>query len=177
MPIPTLLDLSMVALVTAAGVQDLVQRRIPNRLVGVFLLLALALHLASGIPYAAWWSWACGAATGLLLFLPLYILRGMAGGDVKLMAGVGAFAGPALALKIGLATFCIGGVMALVMVIARGRMRDLLANLLALLRPVFMRMLGMHAVSEPLPVASVGNMPYGLAIALGTMLMLWLGHA
>ncbi|PWF55186.1 A24 family peptidase [Massilia glaciei] len=177
MSIPILLDLSMLALVTAAGVQDLLQRRIANRLVGIFSLLALGLHLAAGGFAAAWSNWACGAATGLALFLPLYMLRGMAGGDVKLMAAVGAFAGPALALKIALATFCIGGVMALVIVLARGRVRDLLTNLAALLRPLFMRLAGMSSAIEPLPAASVGNMPYGLAIALGTMLMLSMRQA
>ncbi|MES3022670.1 MAG: prepilin peptidase [Pseudomonadota bacterium] len=177
MSISIVIDLFMLVLVTSAGVQDLLQRRIANRLVGVFLLLALALHLAAGGFAAAWSYWFCGAATGMALFLPLYMLRGMAGGDVKLMAGVGAFAGPASALEIALATFCIGGVMALVIVLARGRVRDLLTNLLALLRPLYLRVAGMATAAEPLPAASVGNMPYGLAIALGTLLMLSLRQA
>ena len=46
----------------------------------------------------------------------------------------------------------------------------------ALLRPLCMRIVGMPACSEALPGASVGGMPYGLAIATATCLMLWIRH-
>ncbi len=52
--------------------------------------------------------WALGWLTGLLLFLPFYMLRGMAAGDVKLMAAVGAWLGSGMALRIALATFVLG---------------------------------------------------------------------
>lgn len=45
-----------------------------------------------------------------------------------------------------------------------------------LLRPLYMRALGMPSVREPLPSGSVGGMPYGLAIAVATCLMLWIRH-
>ena len=49
----------------------------------------------------------------LLVYVPLYLIRGMGAGDVKLMAAVGAIAGPGHWLGIFLATAVIGGVVSL----------------------------------------------------------------
>jgi prepilin peptidase CpaA len=98
------------ALVLLAAGRDLAERTIPNKFIAVALLCALAAHLAAGSPR---WHPVAGLATGLLLFLPLYLAGGMGGGDVKLMAAVGAFAGPALAFQIALATCIAGGALSL----------------------------------------------------------------
>ena len=170
------LDGFLIVLVLTACLQDLAVRKIPNRLVLCGLFSAGVLHLVSGHPLNIVSTGLAGAAAGLCIFLPLYLLRGMAAGDVKLMAMVGAFTGPMLALEIALATFCAGGVMALVIVTTRGRWRDLAVNLRALLRPLYMRAVGMPSAKEDLARGSVGGMPYGLAIAAATCLMLWIRH-
>lgn len=98
------------ALVLLAAGRDLAERTIPNRFIVVALLCAAAAHFAAGSP--PWYPLA-GLATGLLLFLPLYLLHGMGAGDVKLMAAVGAFAGPGMAFQIALATCIAGGALSL----------------------------------------------------------------
>lgn len=164
------LEAVLVGFVLLAAGADLAWRKIPNRLILAGLCAALGLHLwhgAGAFPSA----WLGGALTGLVLLLPLYLLRGMAAGDVKLMAMVGAFAGPELALRIGLATCLIGGLMALAIALYRGRLRDALHNIGFLF--------GALQARAPLalpPGASVGGMPYGPAIALGTMLLLAWRH-
>ena len=168
----TTLDLVLIFVLLLASAFDVRQRRIPNRLLAASLLIALALHLASGTPSALLTTYLAGFGVGLLMFLPLYLLGGMAAGDVKLMATVGAFTGPAMALQIALAAFCAGGLMALVLIVASGRLRDTGANLMALLRPLFLRLGGIPAVAEPLPTPSVGNMPYAVAIAGGAFFTL-----
>jgi prepilin peptidase CpaA len=170
------LDLALIALVTGAGIYDLASRRIPNRLLLAGLAAAALLHLVSPNPLSLLSTGLAGLATGLLLFLPLYLLRGMAAGDVKLMATVGAFAGPLPALKIALASCLIGGLMSLVLIVAKGKGGEALANLGALLRPMLMRAIGVPLANEPLRHASVGNMPYGLAIAAGAMAVLSFRH-
>ena len=166
------LDFLLLVLVGAAAVHDLLSRRIPNKLVLCGLLGALLLHALSG--WSALGAGVAGAGVGLLIFLPLYLLRAMAAGDVKLMAMAGAFSGPALAADICLATFCIGGVMALCIALAKGRLGEMLAHTFAIVRVMLLRMAGMPLVPEPVSTVSIGTMPYGLAIALGTLLMLWL---
>ena len=170
------LDGFLIALVLAACLQDLAERKIPNRLVLCGLFCAGALHLNSATPFNLIAVGLAGSAVGLLAFLPLYLLRGMAAGDVKLMAMVGAFTGVELALEIAIAAFCAGGVMALVMVAQNGRWGDFAANMRVLLRPLYMRALGIPYAREALAGGSVGGMPYGVAIASATCLMVWIRH-
>jgi prepilin peptidase CpaA len=80
-------------------------------------MLAAALVLACALQVwlrpAGWQVFATGALTGLLLFLPMYLLRGMGAGDIKLMATIGAFAGPLLTLQIAAGTCLAGGALSL----------------------------------------------------------------
>ncbi|WP_295990617.1 prepilin peptidase [Rugamonas sp.] len=123
------MEFTLICLVAQAAVTDLAVRKIPNVLVLSGLALALLLRSPHGDLWSALLSWLGGALAGLLLFLPLYLARGMAAGDVKLMAMVGAFVGPAEALRIGLLVFLIGGAMAVLMLLHSGRLRDGWRNL------------------------------------------------
>lgn len=173
--IQTCLDLVLVFLLCLASVFDLAQRRIPNRLVALGLSASTVLHVCSGTPLSAVTVGLAGCATGLLFFLPLYLLRAMAAGDVKLMMMVGTFCGPTLTVEASLATYCAGGILAVVIVVARGRGRQAVRNVAAILRPILWRMVSVPLAAEPAP-ASVGSMPYGLAISAGTLFVLWLRH-
>ncbi len=166
-----LCDLLLLVFVTAAAVNDLICRKIPNRLVLAGLLAAFCLHGALATP--SWpWNSLGGMATGFFLFLPLYLLRGMAAGDVKLIAMAGAFVGPWPTLLICFATFVLGGLMALLIVTWQGSWRACWRNLRQLLWPLMAHTAGLPlAPSPPASQASVGNMPYGLAIALGALLV------
>jgi prepilin peptidase CpaA len=103
-------------------------------------------------------------------------MRGMAAGDVKLMATVGAFLGPSMVFQASLATYCAGGVMALVIVLARGHGRAAFANIGALLHPLLLRFGGAALAPATGPAPSVGGMPYALAITAGTLFVMWLRH-
>ena len=94
MPVQALLELALLALVTLAAIVDLARRRIPNLLLLTGWMVAVPLHLLSDQPGPAVLGALAGALCGLLIFLPLYLLRGMAAGDVKMMATVGLFVGP-----------------------------------------------------------------------------------
>ncbi|MES2015344.1 MAG: prepilin peptidase [Pseudomonadota bacterium] len=171
------LDLALMGLLLLASAFDLARRRIPNGLLAFGLLGALILHLCSPDPTVLLSTYLAGFAAGLLLFLPLYLMGGMAAGDVKLMATVGAFLGPSLVFQASLATYCVGGVMALLIVLVRRRSRAAFANIGALLHPWLMRLGGAPLAPDAEPAPSVGSMPYALAITLGTALVMWLRHS
>ena len=173
MSVAPYLDVLLLLMVAAAAINDLASRRIPNLLLLGGMLGALALHLLSPRPVAGLLAWLGGAAVGLLVFLPFYLVRGMAAGDVKMMAAVGAFTGPADALHIAILAWCAGGVMALAIILVRGRLRLAITNLWAILRPVLLR-LPVAPADGALAGArtSAGSMPYGLAIAAGTVAVL-----
>jgi prepilin peptidase CpaA len=174
MLVQSALDLMLLVLVIAAAVTDLAWRRIPNMLLLAGWVAALPLLLLSVQPGAALLGALAGALCGVLVFLPLYLLRGMAAGDVKLMATVGLFVGPYAALHVAVVTCCVGGMMALAIIVGKRRVRSAVANIGDLLRPLWMRLQGMPAATEPMRQASVGNMPYGLAIAVATLLHIFM---
>ena len=164
------IEVILICLVAQAAVTDLAMRKIPNVLILSGLLLALILHLLAGQPWAPVTQWLAGCLAGFFLFLPLYLLRGMAAGDVKLMAMVGAFSGPLAALRIAVLSYLIGGALALLLLLFSGRWRDSWRNLKQLCTPMLLRLLGVPLLPVPLaPSASVGGIPYGVAIALGTI--------
>jgi len=168
MPVAPYLDTLLLLMVTAAAINDLNSRRIPNRLLLGALAGALLLHALSPTPGQSLLSAAGGALTGLAIFLPFYLLRGMAAGDVKMMATVGAFTGPAMVLDIAVLAWCAGGAMALAILVCRGRLWLALLNLWHLLRRTLLRL----PATLPPSRNSAGSMPYGLAIAAGTMVFL-----
>lgn len=98
---------------------DLRQRRIPNPLVWSGLLVAGALHvwqLTTDQPSLAGTAWAApvwGLIVAAAAGLPGYLRSVLAAGDVKLMALVGAFVGPAIALWAALFTMLAGGLQSL----------------------------------------------------------------
>jgi len=169
MPIEQYLDPILLVLVSTAAVNDLATRRIPNLLLLAGLVSALGLRLLSADPAASLLAALGGIGLGFAMFLPFYLLRGMAAGDVKLMAVVGAFSDASEAFEIVVLTWCVGGVMALGMVLLRGRLRLALVNIGLLLSSI--RGQGAAAPAPPLQ-HSAGAMPYGLAIAIGTIAVL-----
>jgi prepilin peptidase CpaA len=163
------IEVILICLVAQAAVTDLALRKIPNVLILSGLLLAMILHLLGGQHWAPVSQWLAGTLAGFFLFLPLYLLRGMAAGDVKLMAMVGAFVGPLAALQIGVLACLIGGVMAVLTLLCSGRWRESWRNVGLICKPLLWRLLGLPLAPVPLtPAASVGGIPYGVAIALGT---------
>jgi len=169
LPSPLIGPIAIGVVVTAAAI-DLHRRKIPNWLTFGAWGLALPLQMVvQGAGHGAL-AWAGGWITGFAIFLPLYLLRGMAAGDVKLMAAVGALLGAPLAFEIALATFVIGGVWGLALAMWRGYGRTLIRNMTSI---VLSAGQVSREAEEPLastPASwSVGTLPYGVAIAAGTV--------
>jgi prepilin peptidase CpaA len=168
----TALNLFVGTLLALACVTDLRTRRIPNVLTISAAAGAVLFHLATGGWQAAGWS-IVGLFVGALLFLPMFALRGMGAGDVKLLAAVGAWIGPGQVAVVALATSLVGGVMAVVVALAYGYLRKALTNIYLLL--VHWRVMGV----SPLPAvtleqASGPRLAYAFPIAIGTVVTLCL---
>ena len=96
---------------TAAVGEDFARRRISNWTSGAALLSGFAVHgVQQGWHGAV--SAAAGAAVGFAVFAVFYLLNGMGGGDVKLMAGFGSLLGPATILCAAWIAAVAGGLMA-----------------------------------------------------------------
>ncbi len=158
------------ALLLGAGVSDLRTRRIPNVVVLVLL--------TTGIVYSTWRSPVTpglvrgveGMLVGFALWFPFYLLRLLGAGDVKLFAGAGAWLGPAGAVSAALVAALVGGVLALVVLAARGEVGKVLARLgirLALLR---------GGSAPALAGGANDGLPYGVAMAVGAAVVAWFPH-
>ena len=168
----TALNIFVGILLAVACVSDLRTRRIPNVLTFSAAAGAVLFHLVSGGWSAAGWSLA-GLFVGTLLFFPMFALRGMGAGDVKLLAAVGAWLGPGQVVIVAVATSIAGGVIAVLVALAYGYLKTALANLYVLL--MHWRVAGV----QPLPAVSLEQargprLAYAFPIAIGTVVTLWL---
>jgi prepilin peptidase CpaA len=95
----------------AAVMDDLARRHIANWIPAAALAGGFGWQIGSkGWPGAL--TAAGGTVVGFAVFLIFYLLGGMGGGDVKLMAGFGALLGPGRLLEAALWTAGIGGILA-----------------------------------------------------------------
>lgn len=156
----------IVALVIAAW-SDVKTGRIPNELVFSGMAVALIYYALNPVrDTGLLWSLQ-GLGAGLALLLPFYLLRIMGAGDVKLMAMTGAFLGFPDTLWALLATFVAGGVLSIVFALRNGSLRRLVANLARMAHGAALGG-GLRATAADSRM-SVGTLPYGVAIAGGTI--------
>ena len=162
-----MLQAILVAVALAATVTDLRSRQIPNWLtLGGVVAAFAARSILFGWPGLL--EAVQGLALGLAVYGTLFALRVMGGGDVKLMMALGAVAGPANWLAIFFITSLVGGPIALMTVLLRGRLGKTLRNVWAILLQLA-RLRPPYEADPELDVAhpaSVG-LPHGAVIALG----------
>lgn len=101
---------------TVAAVSDLRALKISNRLTVSLLVLGIVFHTFAG---AGWPLSVAGAAVGFGALILLYAVGGMGAGDVKLMAGIGAWLGPALTLHVLLMAGVALGITSVILQIRR----------------------------------------------------------
>jgi prepilin peptidase CpaA len=115
-----------------ACVTDLRTRRIPNVLTFGAALAGLLYQAVSGgvdgLGHAA-----LGWLVGAVIFIVPFALGGLGGGDVKLLAALGAWLGPGDILWLSLYTGVAGGVMALVVSTRYGYLGTAIQNVRLLL--------------------------------------------
>jgi prepilin peptidase CpaA len=106
----------------------------------------------------------------MALLLPVYLLKAMGAGDVKLLGMVGAFLGPLATFHAALGTFVVGGVLSILFVLRRGTALRMFENVNTFVRDGY---LGVMSGSPHVPrfslELSAGRLPYGIAIAMGTI--------
>jgi prepilin peptidase CpaA len=169
------LDASMVSISTtavafAAAVWDVQTRRIPNWFTGPTLLFTLLLQFYVGGWHCLGFALSAALIAGAV-FLIFFLLGGMGGGDVKLIAVVAAGVGLRDVGTLLVFTALCGGAMAVVLALRHGRMRQTLGNIHEL------AVHHTHSGFAPHPELHVQNertlrLPYAVAIAAGTFLTL-----
>ena len=122
-----ILCLPMLALLAWAAASDYASRRIPNWLTFSLALTGLA-QAAAGTGAVGPGASASGLLLGFVLTFVYFALGAMCAGDVKLLAGVGAWLGPWGVLQVFLVEAIVGALLALVQAASQGRLRTVLRN-------------------------------------------------
>lgn len=142
-------------LVIAAALSDLTTMRIPNWLSGSLILAFFPAAFAVGLPLQMVGLHGAVAIVALLVGMGLFALRVIGGGDAKLIAAACLWLGPSATLSFILWTAIFGGLLSLVLIVAR---RDLAPHVIV--GPGWV-----HSLLE-----AKGDIPYGIAIAIGALL-------
>src|SRR6202035_4654342 len=154
-------------LAAAGGWTDCRTRRIPNWLTIPGLLLGIAMNSwLHGWPGAK--ASLLGAGLGLALLLPFVLIRSLGAGDWKFVGALGAFLGPQNLLTVLLLGILVNGLMAAVMVVWKGRIRETIRNLGRMLAAFL-------TIHLPGPDLTLDNpdlvkVPFGVAVAIAVVL-------
>src|SRR5512140_2186895 len=131
---PIVLQIVLALVAFVAAVYDYRFRRIPNWLTLSGVLLGLALNSFLNVTRLNWYSgynWhsaLAGMGLAFAVYFPLYLLRGMGAGDVKLMAAIGATVGPSNWFWVFILSNILGGVVAVVLLLSKGVARRTFSN-------------------------------------------------
>jgi len=117
----------LVALCVAAAAIDARTRRIPNWLTLAVAASGLAQALLWGAPTSPLMS-AAGLLVGGGIMIVPFAMRAVGGGDVKLLAGIGAWLGPVAAVQVYAVSAVAGLAIVLVQCAYTGRLAQLFRN-------------------------------------------------
>ena len=158
-----------IALLVAATI-DGIQLRVPNRLTFPFIISGWAYSCF----YFGWdglgWS-LMGTVVGLGLLLPAYAIGGMGAGDVKLLAGVGAWMHATHTFWAFAVSVIVGAILAVLMVAYRRAWGKHARQFRTILEEIV-------TIRDPNELAAIaaerkGSMlllPYGIPIAIGSII-------
>ena len=169
---PDEIKIALMGVTGISAITDLYSRRIPNAVVvaGFFAGLALNTWLNGwgGLAQSL-----MGFGLAVLIYVPLFILRAMGGGDVKLMAAAGAITGPRDWFTLFILASIAGGVIALGMLLARNALGSAFYNMMHIAKELA-HFRAPYKSQPELDISSPQSlsMPHGVAIAIGAVALL-----
>lgn len=164
--------LVLFVLLAATVAIDLRSHRIPNLLLLPALGLALMSQMMTG-GIDGLIGATGGLVLGLAMLLPLYLIGGMAAGDVKLLGVVGSFLGPWGAVVAGMATMMAGAVIGIAVIIWQRLPSALESRAAQILSSPETGISTTLASRSSRRQNGVTYIPYAPAIAVGTVAALW----
>ncbi|HPF38371.1 MAG TPA: A24 family peptidase [Phycisphaerae bacterium] len=148
--------------------RDLKEHRIPNWLCGLLVLSGFVVHGVlkgwSGLGESL-----SGAACGFGLLIALWLIHAMGAGDVKYMAGVGAWLGPEMTFHAVIAGILVGGAISVGMIVYQRTWSRFASNMglmlvkLSSARTAF----GEFASANQFSGNGKASVPYAIPLTLG----------
>ncbi|WP_425399629.1 A24 family peptidase [Aeoliella sp.] len=165
--------------IVVMAVIDGIQLRVPNALTYPMIVLGWVYsYTLSAYPGWEGLSYSLmGTVVGLATLLPAYAIGGMGAGDVKMMAGIGAWMWVEVTLYSFAVAAVVGGIMAVAMVLLSGAWNKHYAQFWSIWNEIMV-------VRDPEKLAEIAAerkpsmklLPYGIPIAIGTIMYFgWAG--
>jgi prepilin peptidase CpaA len=159
-----------------AAVIDGFELKVPNwitfpMVISGWIYSAVFAHLHLGLAWYEGLGWSlAGTIVGLLTLLPLYSIGGMGAGDVKLMAGIGAWVHVTHTLWAFAISGVTGAVLAVLMVLYRRAWSKHSGQFLMIFNEIM-------TIKDPEQLSAIAAdrkssmllLPYGIPIAMGTI--------
>ena len=164
---------TLTAILAVAAVSDLRTRRIPNWLTLPAIPVGITAQALFG---DGLWAGLAGFGAALAAFILLFAVGAMGAGDVKLFAAVGAFVGIRHLLIVFVMIGIAGGVAAVIVAIRAGALSRVLRNTGAIAGSLLGGRWGELRQRSDMNQPGALSMPYGAAIAAGTLMYLWFGQ-
>lgn len=160
-----------ITLVVAAVIDGL-QLKVPNWLTFPMIVSGWVYSIGfSGLPWYEGLMYSmAGTVVGLLLLLPAYAIGGMGAGDVKLMAGIGAWVWVEVTMYSFAVSAVVGGVIAVCMVLISKSWQKHHGQFWMIWNEIL-------TVKDPDQLAAIATerkpsmmlLPYGIPMAIGTI--------
>ncbi|MEP3481887.1 MAG: A24 family peptidase [Fuerstiella sp.] len=162
------IKLVSVVLIIAAWI-DGKELRVPNYITLPMILTGLIYQTVAG-GFGGMGAGLLGMCVGLMCLLPLYAVGGMGAGDVKLMAGIGAWVGWQITAYSFAVSVVVGAFMAVVMVAVSGDWKKHYKQCLLILSE-------WSLIKNPYELSEIATerkarmylLPYGIPICIGTI--------
>ena len=158
-----------VILIVAATI-DGIQLKVPNWITYPMILAGICYWTIAdgweGLGYSL-----LGMVIGLALLLPLYAIGGMGAGDVKLLAGVGAWVGATVTFWAFMVSIIVGAIIAIGMVLYKKEWSKHFNQFFHITKEIIV-------IKDPEKLSEIAAerkpsmllLPYGIPIAIGTIL-------
>jgi prepilin peptidase CpaA len=181
--VPTITFVVALVAVLIAAVTDLWKFKVYNLLTVPLLVAGLTCHGIVG-GWTGFLNSLLGAGFGFGILFVFYLMGGMGAGDVKLIAGVGAWLGMPLTLYVFITSSLAAGCYALVLIVVYGTAREAMINL----QIIWLRLAlaGRHFGAEDAVETEVHRagrrrriIPFAAMMALGLLALAawsWLGQ-
>ncbi|HEV3157788.1 MAG TPA: prepilin peptidase [Candidatus Baltobacteraceae bacterium] len=143
---------------------DVRYRRIPNVLTFTLAAVVLVVQCVNG-----WGNLAVSIACLTVVFFlgtVAYVMRWLGGGDVKFAAALSASFGYPDTVAFLLYTSIAGGILALIVSLAHGRLGATTANVMRIMQPNTFPQEALAAPLQPM------TLPYAIAISCGTLVVI-----
>ncbi len=160
-------DILLYAVIAVCAITDVMYGKIFNKVTYPAIVFGVLFNLFLGIKHFQ--SSIIGLLVGFILFLIVFLIGGLGGGDVKLMAAIGAIKGYPFVIYAAFYSALVGGLMSIAMMIWKGRFLRGMRNIFRVIFSYLFSFIFPGIKPLSLNPEESEKIPFGFAICLGTL--------